>query len=99
MVEFLIMFTLGILIGLLIKKKLNIGTVIEKLTNVSLYLLLLYLGLTVGLNKVIVSNLPKIGLKVVFISVFTILFSLICAAIIYKIFFKKDKALRKQNEE
>lgn len=97
MIKLLSFFFFGILIGLLLKKKIKFGSLIEKLTNTSVYLLLFYLGISVGLNKMIVSNLHQIGLKALVISVFSILFSLICSGIIYKLFFKKEKGL--QNDE
>ena len=80
--------------GLLVKKKIKFGSLVEKLTNTSVFLLLFYLGVSVGLNKMIVNNLHQIGLKALIISVFSILFSLICSSIIYKLFFKKKKALQ-----
>lgn len=97
MIKLLSFFFVGILVGLLVKKKIKLGSLIEKLTNTSVYLLLFYLGVSVGLNKMIVSNLPQIGLKALIITLFSIFFSLICSSIIYKLFFKKEKVV--QNDE
>ena len=97
MIKLLSFFFVGILIGLLVKKKIKFGSLIEKLTNTSVYLLLFYLGVSVGLNKMIVGNLHQIGLKALIITLFSIFFSLICSSIIYKLFFKKEKVA--QNDE
>lgn len=56
-------FFLGVAVGTIFKKYHKLFAFSEILTSVSLYLLLLFLGISIGSNSEIVSNMTQIGLK------------------------------------
>ncbi len=82
---------LGILIGTQIRST-KAPSIISKLLNAIIYLLLLVLGVAVGGNKEIVNNLPTIGLKALIITAGAVLGSAIFAAILYRCVFNKHKS-------
>lgn len=59
----ILLFFIGIAVGFLFKKNKRIYKISDTLTNVSLYLLLLFLGISIGMNPDIISNFTQIGLK------------------------------------
>lgn len=81
----------GILLGLFFKKKLKDNKLIEKLINISIYLLLFTLGLKAGSNDAIVRNLHNLGFTAFLISIFSMIGSIVMAWIIYSIFFKNEE--------
>ncbi|MFR9523745.1 MAG: LysO family transporter [Rikenellaceae bacterium] len=82
---------LGILIGTQIRSS-KAPSIISKLLNAIIYLLLLVMGIAVGGNEQIVNNLPTIGLKALIITAGAVLGSAIFAAVLYRYLFKNRKA-------
>lgn len=85
----IIMFS-GIFVGLLLNKKNIKVKYLEKFTNLSIYLLLFLLGLSVGTNKTIIENFDKIGFSALLLTLGTVLGSLILAFFTHKIWFKNE---------
>ncbi|MBI9031297.1 LysO family transporter [bacterium] len=84
-------FFLGVLVGTICKKYHKLFSFSEILTTVSLYLLLLFLGISIGGNSEIVSNMTQIGMKGLFFALASALGSILLILPLYLIFPKKDK--------
>ena len=78
----------GIALGYLFRKK----TILQKLSkpiNYTIYLLLFFLGISVGGNKEIIGNLPSLGGQALLLAFAGTLGSVLAAWIVYRCFFKK----------
>ncbi len=84
-------FFLGVVLGTICKKYHKIFSYSEILTTVSLYLLLLFLGISIGKNSDIVNNMTQIGLKGVLFAGAASLGSILFILPLYYIFPKKEK--------
>jgi len=84
-------FFLGVVVGTVCKKHHKLFSFSEVLTSVSLYLLLLFLGISIGNNPEIVNNMTLIGLKGILFAVATSLGSILLILPLYLIFNKKEK--------
>ncbi|HKM12271.1 MAG TPA: LysO family transporter [Bacteroidales bacterium] len=89
MFKVLALMLLGIGVGYIFRKK-NLSF-ISKVITVLIWVLLFVLGLEVGSNPQIVSNLGKLGLDAIIITVGALLGSIILAALLWK-FVNKKKA-------
>ncbi len=83
--------TIGIALGFFISKNENFIKINDKLVTWAIYLLLFLLGIDVGTNKDIINNIHTIGLQAIVITIGAILGSLVCAYIVYKLFFKNKQ--------
>lgn len=79
-------FFLGVVVGTIFKKQYKIFKYSEVLTTISLYLLLLFLGISIGNNSDIVSNIGQIGVKGVLFAFAASLGSIIFIIPLYLIF-------------
>ena len=77
---------IGGIIGGRVKIIENIDKNLGKIQNISLLFLLFVMGVSIGINDKIISNLLSIGFKAGIISIFTIIFSIIAVYIVKKIF-------------
>ena len=82
---------LGILVGVLSRYQPNIIKVSSKLTDISIYLLLLFLGISVGANEQVWKSLSTIGLTALTISLTGVIGSVIVSFFVYKFFFEKNE--------
>lgn len=89
MFKVLALMILGIGVGYLFRKR-NLSF-ISRLITLLIWILLFVLGLEVGSNPQIVSNLGKLGLDALIITVGSLLGSIILAALLWK-FVNKKKA-------
>lgn len=87
MITVLLLMTLGFIFGYILRNKSTFILFSNKATTLIIYILLFFLGIGVGLNKTIVSNMVNIGLKAIIITFGALLGSLILAYITYKLFF------------
>ncbi|MFP4042501.1 MAG: LysO family transporter [Bacteroidales bacterium] len=62
---------------------------VGKLTDVTIFVLLFFLGLSVGANERIVSNFENIGLQAFFLTVAATAGSVGISVLVYHLFFKK----------
>lgn len=85
----LILMFLGIGVGWLINKKKKIIKVADKFTTWAIYLLLFLLGISIGQNEKIISNLNTIGLQALLLTLGAVIGSLLTAWFTYNYFFKK----------
>ncbi|PID89310.1 MAG: DUF340 domain-containing protein [Bacteroidia bacterium] len=94
MITVLAIMTAGIVVGFFMHDKTKLIKINDKLISWAIYLLLFLLGVSVGLNDNIINNIHTIVLQAIIITIGALLGSLICASIIYRLFFipkKKDK--------
>ncbi|WP_299124272.1 LysO family transporter [uncultured Tenacibaculum sp.] len=87
MLPVLLVMTLGIVLGYVFRNQSKIIRFSEKATSMVIYLLLFLLGIGVGLNKTIVSNMGSIGLQALLITLGAMFGSLLLAYFTYKLFF------------
>ena len=73
---------LGAIIGYKDKISKNIEANLSIIQNISLLLLLFIMGITIGINEEVISNLLAIGIKAAIISLSSIIFSVICVRLI-----------------
>jgi len=88
MIAVLGLMSLGIIIGWIFHSREKFIKLTGVLTNWSIYLLLFLLGLSVGANEKIVANFDKIGLLAISLTLFAVGGSILCAWLIYHLFFK-----------
>lgn len=86
-IVFGIMIT-GIVAGYFLRRIPNI-TYIGKLITAFIFMLLLFLGISVGKNEVIIFNLSTIGVQALIITLAAIMGSVFLSWIVYKRFFKQ----------
>ena len=82
--------TIGIGAGILFSGIKNFNIISEKATSYIIYLLLFFMGLGVGTNREFMANISSIGLQSLVITLFSILGSVLFAAVIFNFFFKNE---------
>ena len=87
MIPVVLLMTLGFILGYVLRNKTKFILFSNKATTLIIYMLLFLLGIGVGLNKTIVSNIGSIGLQSILLTFGAVLGSLILAYITYKLFF------------
>ena len=87
MFKILIIISLGVGVGFILRQRFSLNKV-SKVIMVLIYMLLLILGVVVGANETIISNLGTIGVKAAAISISAVLGSMIMAKILYHILYK-----------
>ena len=80
----------GVAVGYLSRNRTNIKHV-GSIINVIIIVLLSFLGVAVGANKQIVDNFAAIGFDAFAIAFASTLGSIVCAWLMYNLFFKKKK--------
>lgn len=79
----------GVITGLYLRRFNNLKF-ISKLITGFIFLLLFFLGISVGNNPDIVNNLPTIGLQSIIITTGALAGSILAALFVYKRFFSKN---------
>ncbi len=97
MVEILLLMSLGMLLGYLLRRRRRVIRIAEKLIIWSIFLLLFFMGLSIGRDPLIISNLPSLGLTALLISFGGIGGSLLLALLTWKLIFSKK--FRKHGDE
>ena len=82
----------GILIGYLLRKHKKLIKPVDKITMLSIFLLLFLIGVSIGSNKEIISNLGSLGIIAVLLSSGAIIGSILLSIPIYKKFFQNNEA-------
>lgn len=88
MLTVLIIMTAGILFGYFIRTKKRLVAAINKSTLWVIFLLLFFMGVSVGSNSQVMQNLDTIGLRGLQLAVVTILGSVLLAWLAYLLVFK-----------
>ena len=89
MIEIIIIMCTGIITGIFLRGKSSLLLAAERLTGVSIYLLLFLLGLSVGTNDTIISNFPVIGFNAIVLTFSAVAGSVLLSWILYILLFRK----------
>jgi uncharacterized membrane protein YbjE (DUF340 family) len=92
MYEIIGIMVVGGIIGYIFKSKSRFIHLAERIYSLMLFMLLFSLGLSVGKNEVAMNSLSNLGLLSLAIAVAAVAGSVVCAWIVYKIFFKNIKS-------
>ncbi len=90
MLTVIIIMTLGMAAGYLLRKHKKLYRGLDKTVSYVIYLLLFLLGITVGRNDTIVRSFHIIGLKALAITSASVAGSLILGALVFHLFFRHD---------
>ena len=92
MLEILVLIGLGMLAGYFLRGKQKAIPGIEKAILWSIFLLLFFLGLSIGGNEVIMASLPSLGLNALIITLGGVAGSVVTAWLFWKLFFNKERS-------
>lgn len=87
----LTLMTVGIALGYLLQKRIQIIKFVDPSINIAIYALLFLLGVSVGTNQTIVSNLDTLGVKALLLMAGGVIGSVVLAYFVYKIFFRANE--------
>ncbi len=87
MIEVLLLMFAGIMTGYFMRNKRNIILIVEKMIIISIFLLLFFMGFSIGRDPLIISQLPLLGVTAVLISIGGVLGSMIIALVVWKYLF------------
>jgi len=90
MISILVVLSAGILVGFLLVGRPVWHKYNNNLMNLAIYLMLFLLGISVGTNREVISNLGKIGYESVAIAVASIAGSVLISTILFKLLFKTN---------
>jgi uncharacterized membrane protein YbjE (DUF340 family) len=99
MITVLLLMLAGMATGFLLRQKPAVVKISEKLMSVTIYILLFLLGISVGLNKMIVRHLDRIGLQAILITLGAVAGSVLALWVLYRLMFKNAPANRSTNEK
>jgi uncharacterized membrane protein YbjE (DUF340 family) len=88
MITVLTLMTIGIVLGFAIQNKSKIVKSIGPIINIAIYVLLFLLGISVGVNETIISNLDTLGAQALLLTFGGVMGSVVLAFFTYKFFFK-----------
>jgi len=88
MITVIVLLIAGILVGFLLRNYRRIIVLSAKLTDAAIFLLLFFLGVSVGMNQQVVSNFRNIGLQAVLITLLATLGSVLVTYLFYRLFFR-----------
>lgn len=91
MLEILGLLAAGTLVGFLLRKSPPVIRISSVLLNVSILLLLFFLGYRVGANRAIIEHFDRIGLLALGISLIAVLFCLLLGRIFLSYYQKSEK--------
>ena len=83
------LLVIGIFLGYFLRNQSRILWISSRLTDGAIFLLLFFLGVTVGMNEKIISNFQSIGLQSLIITLFATIGSIAVTYVFYRIFFSK----------
>jgi uncharacterized membrane protein YbjE (DUF340 family) len=81
---------LGVLIGYLLRNRTRIFKRVEQWVSLIIYMLLFFLGLSVGKNSVIIKNFHLIGFQALVITLAAVCGSVFLCWLVYLVFFRKE---------
>ncbi len=92
MLEILFLMALGILIGFFLRGKKKVVFWIEKAILWSIFLLLFFLGLSIGGDELIMASLPSLGLNAFLITLGGVTGSVLAAWATWKFLFNRKRS-------
>ena len=81
----------GVFIGYLLRKHKKLVKPVDKITMFAIYLLLFLIGVSIGSNKEIITNIGSLGIIAVILSSGAIIGSILLSVPVYKKFFKNNE--------
>ncbi len=90
--EVVLIMMAGIVIGWFLRQKKKVFPYIDKTITVTIFLLLFFLGLSVGLNDEIVKNFHLIGFNASLLTAGALAGSILLSWGIYHLFFKRQQS-------
>ncbi len=90
MISILVVLSAGIFVGFLLVGRPIWHKRNNNLMNLAIYVMLFLLGISVGTNREVISNLAKIGYESLAIAVASIAGSVLISTILFKLLFKKN---------
>lgn len=84
----ILIMTAGMLIGFFLKRKQAFFHFLNRITGIVIYLLLFFLGLSVGQNEQVIKNFHLLGLRALVITLASIGGSVLLASGLYHLFFR-----------
>ena len=81
----------GIALGFLLQRKTRVIKMVDPSINIAIYALLFLLGVSVGTNQTIVSNLDTLGVKALLLMAGGVMGSVVLAFFVHKVFFKRNE--------
>ena len=91
MITVVLIMCAGMLLGYIIRHKTRLIPWVGRFTSWSIYILLFLLGVAIGVNQIIVNNLPVLGLKALIITLGGVSGSLFMAWILHKLVSKSSE--------
>lgn len=88
MIKVLAIMGVGMLMGLLLRNKKNIVKLNNKSIMFIIFMLLFFMGISVGQNAEIMNNLDTIGLRGLQFAIVAVMGSIMLAWLVYRLFFK-----------
>jgi len=79
----------GILIGFLLRQKSKMREAVERSITVMIWVLLLFLGISIGANEQVINNIHVIGGKALVLTFGGIAGSIACSYVVYLKYFKR----------
>ncbi|HSV88784.1 MAG TPA: LysO family transporter [Bacteroidales bacterium] len=89
MLEIILIMAAGFVAGYLLRQKKKVVLSVNRLTLLSIYLLLFFLGFSIGGDPVVLDNLPKFGLNAFLITLGGVCGSILAAWATWTLFFQK----------
>ncbi len=81
----------GTITGYILSKARGVNRISEGIVRYTIFILLFFIGVTVGMNREITANIGEIGLHSFLITGFCILGSVFVAKIVFLFFFSKHE--------
>jgi uncharacterized membrane protein YbjE (DUF340 family) len=89
MITVISLLVAGIILGYLLRNKRKLLVVSARLTDGAIFLLLFFLGVSVGMNEEVISNFKNIGLQAFLLTVLATLGSVVVTWLFHLLFFRK----------
>jgi hypothetical protein len=99
MISVLLVMAAGIIVGAFIHKKPLLVKINDQLISLAIYVLLLLLGISVGLNKTIVQNIGTLGYQALVITLGAVLGSVLFSWLVFRIFFSAEVNKNAEDEK
>ncbi len=91
MIGVLSVMTLGIVLGLAFRSKTKLIQLFNKSTIWIIFILLFFMGISIGKNPTIMENLDTIGLRGLELALVSVIGSSLLSWLVYHLFFKKEQ--------
>ena len=89
MVIVIALLVAGIFTGYLLRNRKQFIKLSSRLTDAAIFLLLFFLGVSVGMNEQVVSNFRNIGLQAFLLTLLATFFSVMVTWLFHRLFFRK----------